>query len=154
MCNVSVRLHHHTDRTSDGARKVKRESLPCWSGNSPNRSQSVTYMNPRLKGELDKIWRPSQSPQDWRHESVAPKKPVRLLSLSLSLSRSLSLPPSLSLSLSPANTHTLPLFFFNSCKILNRAESSRRRRRRGFSPFKSLYTLRVHLLARRLDALI
>lgn len=57
MCNGSVRLHHHTDRTSDGqrARKVKRESLPCWSGNSPNRSQSVTYMNPRLKGELDKI---------------------------------------------------------------------------------------------------
>lgn len=49
-------------------------SLPCWNDNSPARSQSVTYMNPRWKGELDKILRPSQRAQNWRHESVAPKE--------------------------------------------------------------------------------
>ena len=46
--------------------------LPCLSGNSPaipdNLDQSARYMNPHLTGAPDKISRPFQRAQDWRHE--------------------------------------------------------------------------------------
>lgn len=46
--------------------------LPCLSGNSPtssgNLDQSAGSMNPHLPGAQDKISRPSQAEQDWRHE--------------------------------------------------------------------------------------
>lgn len=93
-CIIKLGAAHLTDRSSDNC-------LPCWDGNIPNRSQSVSYMNPRLKGDLDKIWRPSQSPQDWRHENVAPKtcatslSPAHTHSHALTHTRPLSLSPSL-----------------------------------------------------------
>lgn len=91
--------------------------LPCWNDNSPARSQSVTYMNPRWKGELDKILRPSQRAQNWRHESVAPKEKKKLCNVSLSCT------------LSHTRTQSLTLL----CCVSNRAKSTTNGRKRILS---------------------
>lgn len=94
-------------------------SLPCWNDNSPARSQSVTYMNPRWKGELDKILRPSQRAQNWRHESVAPKEKKNCAM-------------SLSCTLSNTRAHTRRLSPF--CVVCQTGQKVRQVEEKGFSP--------------------